>query len=469
MGGYGAGESFLYILKYPSLLGLLFLPSNPDLVYLNFSTLLPAQGTNPPKQNGGHVQPFLYASPPSPARFELATYQFLRAFIPHHSIPCAWTDLLGVHAFLTQALWSDVHRAVSDAKTLHPDLLSTVELVSAPDRLRQLHVPGACGAVVQQCAASLWPYKLVVWLLEELVKRSGGTGFNLQTGTAVTGVRKGEDGDGWVVTTPRGAVRARRVLLATNGYVSHLLPGMADLVVPVRGQVGALVPPLTASTTTAEQEGKGDHRVDVSGRHSYCFFAEGDGEGIKRDEYLVQRPPEGEGGGYLILGGARSLARGRAVGVWRDDEVEVDVAAFLRQNLIPPLDFSSSSTSTPAPTELKADYEWTGIMGYSRDGHPWVGPVPASLGGGDGGLFVAAGYSGHGMPNAVLAANAVVRAMRGEDLGEGGRGEVDGVGYTLPGEFLVTGERVERARRGATVRELDLRGFGAEFAMLGRV
>lgn len=453
-------------------MGLLFLPSNPDLVYLNFSTPLPPQGTNPPKQNGGHVQPFLYASPPSPARFELAAYQFLRAFIPHHSIPCAWTDLLGVHAFLTQALWSDVHRAVSDAKTLHPDLLSTVELVSAPDRLRQLHVPGACGAVVQQCAASLWPYKLVVWLLEELVKRSGGIGFNLQTGTAVTGVRKGEDGDGWVVTTPRGAVRARRVLLATNGYASHLLPGMADLVVPVRGQVGALVPPLTASTTTAEQEGKGDHRVDVSGRHSYCFFAEGDGEGIKRDEYLVQRPPEGEGGGYLILGGARSLARGRAVGVWRDDEVEVDVAAFLRQNLIPPLDFSSSSTSTPAPTELKADYEWTGIMGYSRDGHPWVGPVPASLGGGDGGdggLFVAAGYSGHGMPNAVLAANAVVRAMRGEDLGEGGRGEVDGVGYTLPGEFLVTGERVERARRGATVRELDLRGLGAEFAMLGRV
>lgn len=440
-------------------------------------TYLPTQPPKltppPPKQNGGHVQPFLYASPPSPARFELANYTFLRAFVAHHSIPCDWTPLLGVHAFLTHPLWSDVHRAVSASKARHPDLLSTVELVSDKARLAELHVPTAYGAIVQQCAASLWPYKLVVWVLEGLVGRFGGEGggFNLQTRTPVDGVRKDGEGEGWVVKTARGEVRARRVLLATNGYTSGLVGGMGGLIVPVRGQVGALVPPLASRAgTAAEQDGKGG-RVDVSARHSYCFFAEGEGEGdsVKRDEYLIQRPQGAPGEGYFILGGARSLARNRAVGEWRDDEVEPEVAAFLRQNLIPPLDFSSSSTSTPTtPTELKADYEWTGIMGYSRDGHPWVGPVPASLGGGEG-LFVAAGYSGHGMPNAVLAAHAAVRAMRGENLRDGERGEVDGVEYTLPGEFLVTGERVERARRGVTVRELDLRGFGAEFAMLGRV
>lgn len=430
----------------------------------------PPKLTPPLHQNGGHCQPFLYASPPSPARFELATYTFLRTFVLQNNVPCDWTDVRGVHAFLTQPLWSDVHRAVSDAKTRHPGLLSTVELVSDKARLAELHVPGACGAIVQQCAASLWPYKLVVWVLEGLVGRYGGEGggFNLQTGTAVTGVRQGGEGDGWVVKTARGDVRARRVLLATNGYTSCLVEGMKDLVVPVRGQVGALVPPLTASTgTAAEQEGKGG-RVDVSDRHSYCFFAEGEGDAIKRDEYLIQRPQGAPGEGYLILGGARSLAHNRAVGVWRDDEVEPDVAAFLRQNLIPPLDLSSSSSTPTTPTELKADYEWTGIMGYSRDGCPWVGPVSASLGGGEG-LFVAAGYSGHGMPNAALAAHALVRAIRGENLGDGEKGEVDGVEYTMPLEFLVTGERVERARRGATVRELDLRGFGAEFAMLGRV
>ena len=38
-----------------------------------------------------------------------------------------------------------------------------------------------------------------------------------------------------------------------------------------------------------------------------------------------------------------------------------------------------------------AENEWSGIMGYSRDGRPWVGEVPGRKG-----VFLSGGYTGHG-------------------------------------------------------------------------
>lgn len=41
-------------------------------------------------------------------------------------------------------------------------------------------------------------------------------------------------------------------------------------------------------------------------------------------------------------------------------------------------------------------------MGFSRDDHPWIGPVP-----GKPFMYIAAGYTGHGMPNTWLCGKAV--------------------------------------------------------------
>ncbi|KAL6231697.1 hypothetical protein BDW75DRAFT_233404 [Aspergillus navahoensis] len=70
-------------------------------------------------------------------------------------------------------------------------------------------------------AGQLWPYKLVMRLLEIAVSR----GLNLQTNTLVTDIaqRPPHDG-GWRVTTSRGTIHARRVILATNAFTSALAP-----------------------------------------------------------------------------------------------------------------------------------------------------------------------------------------------------------------------------------------------------
>ncbi|KAK3944955.1 FAD dependent oxidoreductase [Diplogelasinospora grovesii] len=427
-------------------------------------------------RNGGHCQPVVYASPPSVSTFELEVFHFLENFVGENNIPCDWVSLKGggVHAFLSDDLFQVARAAVAQLKQHHPQLGAQIQVVGPPKTegkgeqqgegkggvtLEDLRIPDVSGAIVQKHAASLWPYKLICWVLGDLLDRFPG--FNLQTNTPVTNLRrlKEEGGQGgWVLTTPRGKITARNVLLATNGYTSSLLPAFADLIVPVRGQLGSLLPPRGQDDSPAKLD------------HAYVFLANYNSSDPKlatapvpasRDDYVVQRPLPG---GEMIYGGGRNHARNLAVGEWRDDEVEEEVARYLRGNLSPPLNLTTRDQGTggggkgeEGGGELKASFEWTGIMGFSRDHHPWVGAVPENLGGGEG-LWICAGYTGHGMPVAALAARDVVNQMLGNKQTEG-----EGVG--VPTEFRLTEERVRNVRE-TTQTVQDQKGDIAELFSL---
>ncbi|KAL2148347.1 hypothetical protein VTH82DRAFT_2267 [Thermothelomyces myriococcoides] len=411
-------------------------------------------------RNGGHCQPIVYGSVPAVAAFELEVFEFLERFVREENVDCDWVSLTGVHAFLSENMFELAAAGAENLKKSHPELGAQLEVVRASDgaeTLASLRIPSARGAIVQKKAASLWPYKLVATVLERLIAKFPAPSFNLQTNTPVTSLSRTESGPGWTVITPRGKITARQVLLATNGYTSHLLPAFSDLIVPVRGQIGALLPPPRPDPSADEPVAKLTH--------SYVFAADPEptpaqetAETAPRDDYLVQRPLRS--GGELIYGGGRRLARGLGVGEWRDDEVEPQVARYLRRELCPPLDLSPTADTAEGDgekqkkeeesrgLELEASFEWTGVMGYSRDHHAWVGPVPESLGGGgpEGGLWICAGYTGHGMPVAALSAREVVRQMlaSGNEKYEKEQGE--GVKVRLPREFVLDEERVGRAR-----------------------
>ncbi|KAI1762380.1 FAD dependent oxidoreductase [Hypoxylon sp. FL1150] len=453
-------------------------------------------------RNGGHCQPAIYASKAHIASFELRNFSFIKNLVEEFSIPCDWRSTSGVHAFYSAPLFAHVRNAVNKLADEYPDLAANVAVVTRGDgkadslsgtpsyllegerrelTLEGLRVPHAEGAVVQWNAASLWPYKLVAFVLERLLAanddRGGGGSFNLQANTPATGLSSSSPPANlsapggtnitsdsppiWTVHTPRGTVSAPRVLLATNGYTSHLLPSFADLIVPTQGQVSALKPPEEPATPS-------DPPLDIG--HTYYVMGEPD-NAMERDDYLIQRPPPSA---ELVFGGGRRHAKGRGVGVWDDGSVDEAVAWYLRGELGAVLDLSlhhgktdsssgsSSSSSDNKQTTKKQDleptYEWTGIMGYSRDGHPFVGPVPASLGGGGGGLYVCAGYTGHGMPNAVLSAKAAVDMMY-----DGDGAEVD-----LPPEYELTEQRVAAARGVDEVATVDAKGsLYADFGAMG--
>ena len=290
-----------------------------------------------------------------------------------------------------------------------------------------LAVPEAKGAVISDVAARLWPYKLVIAIWERLF--SSTSSLNLQTHTPVLSISPSGNNT-WILNTQRGSVEATKVVLATNAYTSHLLPSMADLVVPCRGQMSALLPGAAFSGSSRTQR-------------SYGFV------GPHKDDYLIQRPEEK--GAHLMFGGGRSY--GPSLGISSDADVDTNVAKYLRTALPRLL---TSDAEHKGQAELKATHQWTGIMGFSRDNLPWVGEVPSAPG-----LFVLAGYTGHGMPNAWLCGKSVATMVLADDADAAVEKCVE---QGLPRAYLLTEERMRKAREMDTVEVQDEgHAFRAEF------
>lgn len=322
----------------------------------------------------------------------------------------------------------------------HPDLRDKAILIQDKDELAACRIPAAMAAVYHPNAAKLWPYKLVSWLLERLLdenEKVAGT-FNLQTQTQVTKLQR--SGQSWIVHTQRGQVSACDVLLATNAYTPYLLPKMTRLIVPMRSQICALEP---RSGTAPLQ-------------HSYGWFMDSNDKHLTHN-FLIQRGPEDRLRKQNRINGAAqpvdtSLIFGVDLagpngdeGKWRDDKLNPVMSRMLRERLHHTLRLFRDDGDAPKAEakELRATYEWTGIMGYSRDGSPWVGRVPATLmsdlvddGTDSNGLWLCAAYTGHGMPVAARCAIAVAEMMLGKEEGS----------IQLPLDWMVTEERVKRAR-----------------------
>ena len=94
-------------------------------------------------------------------------------------------------------------------------------------------------------------------------------------------------------------------------------------------------------------------------------------------------------------------------------------------------------------------------MGFSRDDLPWVGEVPQCMipstddngiphadqrvYDGPSGLFLAAGYTGHGMPNTWLCGASIAGGILGRDLTPWARGA------DVPAAYAITRERIAKA------------------------
>lgn len=291
-----------------------------------------------------------------------------------------------------------------------PELLERMKLVTSPEELASLRVPTAKAAVVTDIAARMWPYKFVSRILEDLLDNHPET-FNLQTLTPVTKITP-SDSDVRIETS-RGTISAKKVILATNAYTSHLLPQFAPLIVPVRGQMSALRP--FPSVSGPEKRLK----------TSLGFASSGE------EDYLIQRPDER--GGHLMFGGGRSHG-GRTVGTTDDSIVDPDTEKYLRGRLGTVLGLPESGQA------MDAVNMWTGIMGFSRDEKPWVGEIDGK------GVFVAAGFTGHGMPNTWLSGKAAAELVRRDLDGKGGQEAVDAVcELGLPRSYIFSEARVKAA------------------------
>ena len=223
-------------------------------------------------------------------KFETDHLYLYQKLLQEEPISCAFHPTTAFDVCMTDAI-ADISRAsYHERLTDWPEDTKRFREIDDREELQRLsQVKGGLWGCMY-AVASIWPYKLATGLLSrcfELAKAGGGS-FNLQTMTPVTAL---ESGQGHRVLTDRGSVKADKVILCTNGYMSNLLPEMADRIVPIRGTAASLLPPRPQLPNTPSSE---------VFRPLFTSFMIKYGGG--RGEYFISRQ---EGRKEMVLGGAK--------------------------------------------------------------------------------------------------------------------------------------------------------------------
>ncbi len=230
---------------------------------------------------------------------------------------------------------------------------------------QRLRIAGARGATFSPHVARVHPAKLLVGLASAVER----LGVKIYEGTPVSAIRPG------MAVTPAGALRARWIVRATEGYTASL-SGLRRALVPMNSSM-IVTEPLAAGVW--EQIGWSGHEALSDGAHVYVY---------------LQRTEDGR----IAIGG-RGVPYRFGSRTDRSGEIAPATVASLHAKL---------RAMFPAAADARLEHAWSGVLGVPRDWCVSVDADPAS------GLAWAGGYVGEG----VAAANLAGRTLRDLLLGE---------------------------------------------------
>jgi glycine/D-amino acid oxidase-like deaminating enzyme len=258
------------------------------------------------------------------------------------------------------AIWE---RICAEVARRPPDLpvLHALDRPACEDLLGRRIAPRFYGGRWLTSGGMLHPVRFVYGLAAAAQRR----GARIAPETPVRAILRPRFGE-LSVETGRGRVRARAVVCACGAAVPDLLPELAQVFSPIRGQVLATepLPPLFAM-------------------------------GMAVDWGTVYWRQAADG--TVVLGGYRGLdpaaETGRAERL--NPRIQEALGAFLPE-------------AFPGFPPFRVARRWAGIMDETEDGRPLIGPVPGSPG-----CWALAGFGGHGMPPALGAGKALADAIVG--------------------------------------------------------
>jgi glycine/D-amino acid oxidase-like deaminating enzyme len=194
----------------------------------------------------------------------------------------------------------------------------------------------ALGAISYQ-AGSLSAYKFVIGLLKLCLEK----GLNLQTNTPATSIQRDASGS-WQVETARGIIKAKRVVLATNGYTGYLFERLKSIIVPLRGQI------------TAHRPGANMPKEGLQTTYSF-IYANG-------YEYMISRPLSSKYAGDVIMGGGVVKAPQEGLFEYGTTD-DTTLSAVIHEYLVEttPRYFGDSWGDDHPDGRIRG--AWTGIMG----------------------------------------------------------------------------------------------------------
>lgn len=181
------------------------------------------------------------------------------------------------------------------------------------------------------------------------------------------------ESEGVVIGTTATRVRARHALVCTNAWTAQLLPGLRGTIVPKRGQMLAATP--------AEPTPLG-----------FAYY-------LNHGNEYIRTAPTGD----LLIGGCRRFEPESEAGdhTGTHPVVQAELGRTLAELVTP---------------RFTVTGRWSGTMAFAPDGLPLVGPLPDSRFAPNT-LHLCAGFTGHGMSLAHLAARHAVAVIGGDTPG----------------------------------------------------
>ncbi|KAK8258251.1 FAD dependent oxidoreductase-domain-containing protein [Phyllosticta capitalensis] len=339
-------------------------------------------------RNGGHLKPDVYFQVPKytalfgaeaaneVAAFESSQVYAVKELVEKEKIDCDFTLTRAVDVCLDA---EHAAKCKAEFEQLVAAKRPSVRDVFFAEGAKAEAISGVKGAkaAFTFTAGHVWPYKLVLHLLSLAVSR----GVNLQTQTPVLSISPTQDSDGyWVASTPRGSIRARKIVYATNAYTASIAPQYKDRIVPVKGICSRIAVPDPVNRPAPLLPNT------YSLRYAPGIY-----------DYQITRND-----GSIVIGGAKP-------DFWGDTKHWYGVTddATLIAPAVKHFDgYMQRSFRGWEDSGAKLDRVWTGIMGYTSDLMPHIGAVP-----GKPNQFLMGGFNGHGMPLICLTSKGLAKMV----------------------------------------------------------
>lgn len=287
----------------------------------------------------------------------LAAVEQIRRRIHAYGIEC---DLKEDGVYL--ANWFDDARILDEQQRFMSGQLGVEwERVSRAQLADKIASERYFGALFEPGAFHFHPLKYA----QGLARAIAAAGVQVHERSRVTQIAP--DGQGWIVRTAGGSVRARQVVVCCGGYIEKLYPRLGGAVLPIATYV-MVTEPLGERLPTAMRTSAAVYDT----RFAFDYY----------------RP----------LADTRILWGGRISILERSG---AEVARLLYKDML---------KVYPQLEGTRVDYAWSGMMSYGRHKMPQLGRLPE-------GIWYGMGFGGHGVAPTTLAGDVLAAAIMGDGSG----------------------------------------------------
>ncbi len=290
-------------------------------------------------------------------KWSLDALIYVEELISNEEIGCDYTKNGQIHLAYKPDHFTDAQRYLS---YLAENFDYTGQRAIGPAELRnEIGTDSYFGGILEELAGGADPAKYVFGLAGVAIRN----GAKLVERARVSNIRR-RDG-GFRVSTSKGPVESKEVLLATSGYTSHLLPKARFGIFPIASCI-ILTEPLSPEL---QREISPNNRVFYDSKRLLNYFR------LTAD-------------GRLLFGGRKSSAE--------DSNLAGSVRRIHRRML----------EVFPQLRDTPISHTWSGYVGYTFDKMPHFGRIN--------GVHYAYGYCGHGLVAASYMGVEAAKVISGQ-------------------------------------------------------